>query len=378
MSAIPADLRGPDVREWPLANGRLSALASQEVVELPRPPVVQTVEFGQDAEGSSDRAEYRELGRVSVPPAPTDSQPGPVHCRVKSLGLVDNDLRIRVNGAVVYDRRYIDPFWGQHYYDVPFSAPPGASVVVDVFDGGDVWRMSRCQLICSYLMPPQRARVATDILTIGVAAPNALSIGQWAHVAHGKVAAVAFTRLRVSGGRIYGVPCQGDGTTWQAAVAALRWRWSGLPWWNGAQIAALAGTPVARRSWTDPARTVRYIPGEGTSRAVAVDHTGNVLTAATFGEAEYLGDDWYLAGSTIAEPPEVDISGLTLAGGTTFAVVRSQQSLIEEPPTPGGGSDATPTGPTLPSTGSGVVYMRNGVVTLVPARRWDTQQTWTP
>ena len=398
MSLIPAELRGPDVREWPFANGRLSALASEEVVEVPR---LVSPEVPATAPQILVREQRLQAGKAGTEGDPLGSFYG--------LQTVVNPLRVpavvTITGSPwdVDDELYINGSLasgpqGTGGRENRGNNPP-INFSVNLSAGGSFTIAARnvyhtyvgYNVLATFrsvspvggtsgspaVWAMDRYRITTDILTIGVAAPNALSIGPWAHVAPGKVAALAFTRLRVEGGRIYGVPCQGDGTTWQAAVASLRWRLGGMPWWAAAEVSARAGSPVARLAWSDPARTVRFVAGAGTTRAVAVDQGGAVLTASTFGAAEYLADDWYLAGGAIAEPPAVDLTSLVFSGGTTFAVVRSTQTALPDSTNPTNPADPATTNP-IPQTGSGFVYSRNGVITLVPARDYETEQLWTP
>jgi hypothetical protein len=228
--------------------------------------------------------------------------------------------------------------------------------------------------------PPEYAMLRTDFYSVGVFAGFAASIGAWTHATASGQAAVGFTRLRASGGRLYGVPVVGSGATWQDAVASLRWRTAGMPWWGGAESVARAGTLVARDAWTDSTRAVRYTTGAGTTRAVAVGADGAVLTASTFGASEYLADDWRVYGATVDEPPEVDITGLVLSGGTAWAVVRqtTHAQVPDDSTNPADPETETPPGSGLPQEGSGFVYLRNGVVTLVPARDYETEQLWMP
>ena len=74
--------------------------------------------------------------------------------------------------------------------------------------------------------------------------------------------------------------------------------------WQNAESLARAGIALRRRTWLDDAATygarVVYTAGAGVSgaRAVAVwrkGETEEVISAARFGAAEWLADDWEAA-----------------------------------------------------------------------------------
>jgi hypothetical protein len=87
------------------------------------------------------------------------------------------------------------------------------------------------------------------------------------------------------------------------------------------------------------------------------------VTAPDFGSAEFLGEDWVIISGN--EPPAIDLTDSVFsgpAGAQLFAVFPSIDTLGEAP-----GSVLEVQTPVLAATGSGFVYMKNGVTTLVPA-----------
>lgn len=242
---------------------------------------------------------------------------------------------------------------------------------------------------------------------------------------------------------------------WQTAPAALAWAAVGLPWWGLVEAAARSGSWVRRLAWTDAGRSLRFEPGAGTTRAVAVQMASGLavaerVTTADFGVAEFLAEDWVVASEN--ESPLVDVTDFVFSGpvgavlfavfgvggggtggtpggggsgqesdafcATTIdafiqpvidnskAIVALQptyeaklvhmelglQSVLLRggkvgcsdyyrkliypgyvPPSGGGGSG----GGSVPQTGRGFVYVRDGVSTLVPARD-ITGADWEP
>jgi hypothetical protein len=200
----------------------------------------------------------------------------------------------------------------------------------------------------------------TSVQAAGISIINA--VGQ---------AALGATRLRLQGGRLFGVPVFARAGAPQQAITALRWIISGMPWFGGAWESALAGQWVRREAWQDLARAVRYVEGMGTTRAVAVRETGERVTTADFGSEEFLGTDWELLDGR-AQPAEVDVTDWIFAnsGGTPFAVIASPPPTGGGATPPGGGGGATPPGGGGPGDGCNgescsltvVGNMRNSII----------------
>jgi hypothetical protein len=198
-------------------------------------------------------------------------------------------------------------------------------------------------------------------------------------------AAIGATRLRMRGGRLFGVPVFAVAQSARGAIAVLRWLTGMNTWFGGAWESALSGQWVRRAAWQDLARAVRYAAGLGTTRAVAVRETGERVSTADFGAEEFLATDWELLDGT-QEPSEIDVTDWVFSGsgGVPFAVVRSTSGgggdppVSINPPGGGGGGGGGGTLPGVPSTGEGFVYMRDGQARLVGAELLSTGATWRP
>jgi hypothetical protein len=155
---------------------------------------------------------------------------------------------------------------------------------------------------------------------------------------------------------------------WSTAPGTLSWASAGLPWWGLVESAARAGSWVRRLAWTDADRAIRFEAGAGTTRAVAVQMASGLavaerVTTAVFGVAEFLAEDWVVLSAN--ESPIVDVTDFIFSGpaaSVLFAVFGVGGGGTPGAD-PGSGSDGT-----VPQTGRGFVYVRDGVTTLVPAR----------
>ena len=79
---------------------------------------------------------------------------------------------------------------------------------------------------------------------------------------------------------------------WKPAVAALEWMDVGQPWQGYIWEAARAGGRVTRQAWGDATRTLHYVAGAGTTRAVAVRESGWLM----IGRQHEQSDRSWLAG----------------------------------------------------------------------------------
>lgn len=111
---------------------------------------------------------------------------------------------------------------------------------------------------------------------------------------------------------------------WKPAVAALEWMDVGQPWQGYIWEAARAGGRVTRQAWGDATRTLHYVAGAGTTRAVAVRESGAVATVADFAGADWLAEDWLVVGG---QRFPVDVTDWRL-DGPAWSVPFAVSSLV--------------------------------------------------
>ena len=111
---------------------------------------------------------------------------------------------------------------------------------------------------------------------------------------------------------------------WKPAVAALEWMDVGQPWQGYIWEAARAGARVTRQAWGDATRTLHYVAGAGTTRAVAVREGGAVATVVDFAGAEWLAEDWLVVGG---QRFPVDVTDWLL-DGPAWSVPFAVSSLV--------------------------------------------------
>lgn len=232
------------------------------------------------------------------------------------------------------------------------------------------------------------------LLSLG---PVAVSCGR-----AGAIAAGARNIQRSTDGRLTGIllyyqsadlgPSAGYNSSAASQLAATRATPAppagfGRTFWQVWHLAR-AGIPVRRAAWADPSKTVRCIPGLGTTPAVAVLPSGpgdTVATPSLITAADLLASDW---SALLTGPPQPsDLTDLTLtadlrvwpdhdadttSGNITWHYWRdsatSQPPSDAPPPSSGGNSDPLqPAGP-IPPGQSGFLYRTsNGTTVLVPA-----------
>jgi len=155
--------------------------------------------------------------------------------------------------------------------------------------------------------------------------------------------------------------------------------------WAGAEPIARAGNPVRRGGRPFAWRTV-YAAGAGTSRAVAVDASGAVHTATTFGAEDWLAADFFPEGGAAAvaardlRGAEFRVEATGLVDVVPFVQEGIGETVTPPPDDDGGGDDGGDDGGgggSLPSSGRGFVYMQNGVATLVRAEDLEGVE-WVP
>jgi hypothetical protein len=403
VSQIPAELRGPDVREI-----RPEQTTSRRMLDLYRRALVIPGTPEQRIPGSPElriparpaeviAAQVRWVGfntgfgglntRVTLAALPAGGR----SLMSVEFGVPGNAFRLQKNGEVFPTEA--GTFLG--------SVPAGGSLDIFPVASGGRDATGRPVFGMRVLIRPENPVVTPavpeqvipaipetiipatpdrfqegSVVTIAFARQSSVQAGGRS-VVHSGIAALGATRLRLQGGLLYGVPVLARAASAPAAIAALRWMLAGLPWWGGAWESALAGQWVRRAAWQDLARAVRYVAGGGTTRAVAVRETGNRVTTADFGTEEFLGTDWELLDGT-AEPAEVDVTDWVFSGsgGVPFAVIASPSPTTPTPPI----TPITPITPTtgLPQTGEGFVYLRNGTPTLVRARKLSDESIWRP
>jgi len=153
------------------------------------------------------------------------------------------------------------------------------------------------------------------------------------------------------------------------AIQALEWAaaGSGVPW-RLVEASARAGSWVRRNGWVEYTRRIRFVAGAGTTRAVAVDEAGEVLTPSGFGAAEWLAGDWMVWDDE--EPAPVDVSDWVFSGGAQTIAFAVAAAAVTSGESSGGGSPEGlgGEGSPLASLGEGFVYRQDGVDILVPAQ----------
>jgi len=194
------------------------------------------------------------------------------------------------------------------------------------------------------------------VLSYGEGAPRQyysqqVTAGQvfnWAAVNTGGFAGGHFT-VTFSGGNAW-TP------DWRPAVAALQWIETGLPWWGTIEAGARAGRWVRRSVW-DSGRLVRFEAGAGTERAVGVTESGVRVSAADFGSADFLAEDWLF--DEAGEPEPVDVTDWVFSGSLTAVGQRVAFSVGAGGGSGGGGGGGT--GQQCSLTVTGVV--RQAIIT---------------
>jgi hypothetical protein len=218
------------------------------------------------------------------------------------------------------------------------------------------------------------------VVTLAHTASRLIRVGGYRMIRDASMVALGATRLEFRDGRLYGVPVRGFAPSSPEAIAELRWILGGMPWWGGAWESALAGQWVRRAAWPDITQAVRYAAGAGTTRAVAVRESGNRVSTADFGAAEFLAEDWELLDGN-AEPSQVDVTDWVFAVSGNTGVRGAAFAVVVQPgggPGDGGGPTTPPPTTGLPQTGEGFVYLRNGTPTLVRARKLSDESLWRP
>ena len=138
---------------------------------------------------------------------------------------------------------------------------------------------------------------------------------------------------------------------WRPAVAALAWMDVGLPWAGYIWEAARAGGRVTRQAWGDGSRTLHYVAGSGTTRAVA-----------DFAGADWLAEDWLVVGG---QRFAVDVTDWVLAG-PAWSVPFAVSSLV--PVVGDGGPVWDGVVPQPPASGDWVFMSRDGMPQWVQTR----------
>jgi hypothetical protein len=409
VSLIPAELRGPDVRQILPAQ-----TTSRRMIDLYRRALVIPAQPEQVIPGTPEQVipgtpeqriparNYPTTGEslyASLTPLKQSQLRSWVNSRpigglpnAQEYGLMDG-FHFVLNGPGAQNK--VLAFEGRGFTAEEFNRAffIGSKTVTEFRNGVQVIILSHTVWVVPLPNTPEQIipAVPDTIIpavpdTIIPAVPETVSPGTVATIAmtrtasvraggmtiiHNGIAALGATRLRLQSGRLFGVPVLARAASAPEAIAGLRWILGGMPWFGGAWESALAGQWVRRAAWQDLARAVRYVAGGGTTRAVAVRETGERVTTADFGAEEFLATDWELLDGT-AEPAEIDVTDWVFSGsgGVPFAVVAS-------PATP---DPTQPLPPTtgLPQTGEGFVYMRNGTPTLVRGRKLNDESIWRP
>lgn len=149
---------------------------------------------------------------------------------------------------------------------------------------------------------------------------------------------------------------------WKPAVAALEWMDVGQPWQGYIWEAARAGGRVTRQAWGDGTRTLHYVAGAGTTRAVAVRESGAVATVADFAGADWLAEDWLVVGG---QRFPVDVTDWLL-DGPAWSVPFAVSSLV--PVVGDGGPVWDGVVPKPPASGDFVFMSRDGIPQWVQTR----------
>lgn len=158
---------------------------------------------------------------------------------------------------------------------------------------------------------------------------------------------------------------------WRPAVDSLSWAGTGVgaPWWGSIAATARDGSWVRRNAWDDWGRRIRYVPGAGTTRAVAVDQDGAVLTPDGFGAQEFLATDWTIVGA--GEPAPMDVTDWVFSGPAAAVpfVVHAGGEEAEGSANPvlaGGSAEPSP-----PAAGDYVRMSRDGVAQWAPVKTFS-------